>query len=54
MKKLYLVFILILFLLTGCQNIKEFPNNPIIFKTGELNFENEESGYKAIEYNDKI
>lgn len=41
--------------LTGCQSkLEELPDNPIIFKTGELNVQDEDTGYKTIEYNDKV
>ncbi len=29
------------------------PDKPIVFKPGELNIDNEDTGYKTIEYNDK-
>lgn len=59
MKKRFMALSLVLIVgvlfLTGCQNkLKELPDNPIIFKTGELNVQDEDTGYKTIEYDDKI
>lgn len=51
MKKVLLILITIL-LLTGCNKLSDLPNNPIIFKTGEFTF-NENDSYESIIYNDK-
>lgn len=52
---LSLVLIVGFLFLTGCQNkLKELPDDPIIFETGELNIQDEDTGYRTIEYNDKI
>lgn len=41
--------------LTGCQNkLEKLPDNPIIFETGVLNVQNEDTGYRTIEYDDKV
>ena len=51
MKKILLILITVL-LLTGCNKLSNLPNKPIIFKTGEFTF-NEEDSYQTIIYNDK-
>ena len=59
MKKRFmpLCFVLVVsfLFLTGCQNkLKELPEDPVIFETGELNIQDEDTGYRTIEYNDKV
>lgn len=52
---LSLVIIVAFLFLTGCHNkSKELPDNPIIFQTGELNSGDEDTGYRTIEYDDKV
>lgn len=49
---LSLTLIVGIFTLTGCQNkLDDLPDNPVVFKTGELN---EDSGYRTIEHNGKV
>lgn len=44
-----------IFILTGCQSkLKDLPKEPIVFKSGELNPEDEDTGYATVEYGDKI
>ena len=52
---LCLVFIVGVLFLTGCQKkFEELPDAPIIFKSGELNSGDEDTGYKTIEYDGKV
>ena len=48
------ISLLILLSLCGCKKIEELPNDAINYESGEISFENEESGYKTIEYNNKV
>ena len=52
---LSLVIIVAFLFLTGCQNkLEKLPDNPIIFKSDVLNAQNEDTGYRTIEYDDKV
>ena len=63
-KNLFLSLIIItgIFMLTGCQSKwRELPDNPIVFQSGEfvpekeeVDTEDEDGGYRTVEYNDKV
>lgn len=41
--------------LSGCQGrLKDLPDDPAVFKTGDLYLEEEDTGYKTIEYDDRV
>ena len=55
MKKIGIILLISLFLLSGCKNkLKELPEKPIVFSTGELNIAGEDTGYKSVINNDKV
>ena len=57
MKKYFLSVLLLtaVLILAGCQYVPYgLPEEPIVFKSGEFYPDNDDSGYRTVEYDDKV